>query len=122
MQPMPLKTAFPSTALALRFGGIVCLGGTGPAPAAGCVAGTEPDASATAMLVFRGKVLAVRTRYSVIARASCRVRRSSSSLELFSSMKKCGILVLGRNALGAQIHVLMYAGESFAVMFRRSVP
>jgi len=39
-----------------------------------------------------------------------------------SSMKKCGILVLGRNALGAQIHVLMYAAESFAVTWRRSVP
>src|SRR4051812_20028565 len=65
---------------------------------------------------------AVRTIYSVIARASCCVRRSSSSLELFSSMKKCGILVVGRNALGAQIHVLMYAGESLAVTWRRSVP
>src|SRR4030095_14471986 len=69
-----------------------------------------------------GSGVLVRTRYSVIARASCRVRRSSSSLELFSSMKKCGIFVLGRNALGAQIHVLMYAGESFAVIFRKSVP
>src|SRR5439155_12017394 len=77
---------------------------------------------ASAIELFFGYVLAVRTRYSVIARASCRVRRSSSSLELFSSMKKWGIFVLGRNALGAQIHVLMYAGDSFAVMFRRSVP
>src|SRR5213083_2203117 len=67
-------------------------------------------------------LFAVRTRYSVIARASCRVRSISWSLELFSSMKKCGIFVLGRNALGAQIHVLMYAGDSFAVMLRRSVP
>src|SRR5205823_6699902 len=69
-----------------------------------------------------GYLLAVRTRYSVIDRASWRVRRSSSSLELFSSMKKCGIFVLGRNALGAQIHVLMYAGETLDVMLRRSVP
>src|SRR5215211_6021033 len=69
-----------------------------------------------------GRVVALRTRYSVIERASCRVRRISSSLELFSSMKKCGIFVLGRNDLGAQIHVLMNAGESLAVMLRRSVP
>src|SRR2546427_721669 len=50
------------------------------------------------------------------------IRRLSSSLELFSSMKKCGIFVLGRNAFGAQIQVFMYAGESFAVTLRRSVP
>src|SRR6185503_13385525 len=78
--------------------------------------------SATAMSVLRGYVLAVRTKYSVIARASWRVRRSSSSLELFSSMKKCGIFVLGRNDLGAQIHELMNDGDSLAVMFRKSVP
>src|SRR3954471_14142150 len=75
-----------------------------------------------AIVCFGGSGVAVRTRYSVIARASCRVRRISSSLELFSSMKKCGIFVLGRNALGAQIHVLMYAGDNFAVTLRRSVP
>src|ERR1043165_6265474 len=69
-----------------------------------------------------GRGVAVRARYSVIARASDRVRRSSSGDELFSSMKKCGIFVLGRNALGAQIHVLIYAGESFDAMCRRSVP
>src|SRR5438552_8987216 len=119
MHPMPLKIALPAAASALRPEGIRCFGWTGLC--AGCVDGIAPDASAIAVSVF-GSVLAVRTRYSVIARASCRVRRSSSSLELFSSMKKCGIFVLGRNALGAQIQVLMYAGESLAVMLRRSVP
>src|SRR5438045_3478102 len=95
MQPIELKTFCPASADPFRPEGIGCAGGRG---------------------------VAVFTRYSVIARASVRVRRSSSLLELFSSMKKCGILVLGRNALGAQIHVLIYAGESFAVTWRRSVP
>src|SRR5690349_9056418 len=102
---------------------MTCFGGSGLL-AVGVVVGSAPDASATALpfMSVCGKRLAVRTRYSVIARASCRVRAISSSLELFSSMKKCGIFVLGRNALGAQIHVLMYAGDSLAVMLRRSVP
>src|SRR3954462_9659704 len=83
----------------------------------------RPDGiAATAPSPVAGRVVAVRTRYSVIARASWRVRRISSSLELFSNMKKCGIFVLGRNAFGAQIHELMNAGDSFAVTFRRSVP
>src|ERR1044071_5137740 len=119
---MPVKIAFAAAGSALRFDGIACFGGSGR-PSAGCVDRVAPDAAATAMSVPRcGYVFAVRTRYSVIARASCRVRRISSGEELFSSMKKCGIFVLGRNALGAQIHVLMYAGDSFAVMLRRSVP
>ena len=37
-------------------------------------------------------------------------------------MKKCGIFVLGRNALGAQIHVWIISFDSFDVMCRRSVP
>ena len=37
-------------------------------------------------------------------------------------MKKCGIFVLGRNALGDQIHVLIMAGVSLAVTCRKSVP
>src|SRR5262245_39231056 len=87
-QPMELKTSLPASGEPLRPVGAVCLGRRGSA---------------------------VRMRYSVMQRASCRVRRSSSSLELFSSMKKCGIFVVGRNDLGAQIHVLMYAGESLLV-------
>src|SRR5881398_881162 len=95
MQPIELKTFCPASADPCRPVGIGWAGGRG---------------------------VAVFTRYSVIALASVRVRRNSSGEELFSSMKKCGIFVLGRNALGAQIHVLMYAGESLAVMLRRSVP
>src|SRR5437764_6417551 len=86
-----------------------------------CPASAEPF-SPSEIGCAGGRGVAVLTRYSVIARASRRVRRISSGLELFSSMKKCGILVLGRNALGAQIHVLMYAGDNFDVMLRRSVP
>src|SRR3954470_20974373 len=92
---MALNTALPASALPFIDGCTMCLGAIG-----------SDDC----------------TRYSVIARASCRVRRISSSLELFSSMKKCGIFVVGRNAFGAQIHVLMNCGESFAVMFVRLGP
>src|ERR1700742_2426016 len=95
MQPIASKTLWPASGDPFRPSGIGCAGGNGAA---------------------------VLTRYSVIARASVRVRCNSSGEELFSSIKKCGIFVLGRNAFGAQIHVLMYAGESFAVMLRRSVP
>src|SRR5687768_17183624 len=66
-----------------------------------------------------GCCVAVWKRYSVIARASWRVRLISTSLELFSSMKKCGIFVLGRNALGAQIQVLTYSFDNFALTLRR---
>ena len=58
----------------------------------------------------------------MIARTSCCVRRSSSSLELFSSMKKCGIAVLGRNAFGAQIHECRNDVESFSFTCRKSGP
>src|ERR671921_119771 len=92
---MLLNTALPASALPLSAGGGTFFGGSG---------------------------VAVRVRYSVIARASWRVRRSSSSLELFSSMKKCGIFVLGRNALGAQIQVFTYSFDSLTLMLRRSVP
>src|SRR4051812_23194106 len=99
------------------------IGFIGSGPSAGFVLGVEPLASAIVVSAAAwGYLFAVRTRYSVIDLASWRVRRSSSSLELFSSMKKWGIFVLGRNDFGAQIHVLMNAGESFAVMLRRSVP
>src|SRR3954464_13627727 len=92
---MLVKISRPASALPFPVGGIICVG---------------------------VHLFAVRSRYSVIARASCRVRRSSSSLELFSSMKKCGIFVLGPKLLGAQIHELINCGDSFAVSCLKSVP
>src|SRR3954470_5680149 len=95
MQPIELKISLPASALPFMDELIGCAGSSGSAVAA---------------------------RYSVIASASCRVRRISSSLELFSSMKKCGIFVVGRNALGAQIQVLMKSLLSLLVTCVRLGP
>src|SRR5688500_2963124 len=115
---MLVKIARPASTEPLPPGGIGLIAGSGPS--ATCVFGSA-DAIALSFPVC-GCVVVGWDKNAVIARASWRVRLIYSSLELFSSMKKCGIFVLGRNALGAQIQVLTYAFDNFALMLRRSVP
>ena len=58
----------------------------------------------------------------MIAAVSVRVRRMSTGVLLFSSMKKCGIREVGRNALGDQIHVASIDGDSFSFTCARLGP
>src|SRR5688500_18088291 len=113
---MLLKIVRPASTEPFPPGGIGSPGGSGPNVA--CAFASAADAIALPGPVC-GCCVAVWKRNSVIARASWRVRLISSSLELFSSMKKCGIFVLGRNALGAQIQVVTYAFDSIAGTLRK---